>query len=416
MEIKYMDPLLLNPYKNNPRHNDQAVQAVAESIKQFGFKVPITIDKDNVVVTGHTRLKAAIRLGLTEVPVIILDDLTPDQVKAFRLADNKVAEISEWDLEALAIELEAIDMDMSAFDFDITPVKVNQLQEDDYDPEPPKEPTSKRGYIYMLGRHRLMVGDATEPDEVEALMDGKLADLLLTDPPYNVDYEGTAGKIINDNMEDSQFQNFLTDAFAIASNHLKQGGAFYIWHADSERFNFEAACRRAGFEIRQTIIWNKSALVLGRQDYQWKHEPCLYGWKAGAGHYFIDDRSFTTVYQEELDIHKLKKDEAIDLLEKIFSKVNATIIDEDRPRKSEYHPTMKPIRLIGRQINNSTKPREIVLDPFGGSGSTLIAAEQLNRSCYMMELDPRYADVIIKRYEDLTGDKVRIIKKGGTEK
>jgi len=308
-------------------------------------------------------------------------------------------------------------MDMAIFNFEIAPVQVELLDEDDYDPTPPKKPVSIYGEIYQLGRHRLMVGDATIQKDLEDLMNGNLADLVLTDPPYNVNYQGTAGSIINDNMGESQFLEFLTDSFANLDRHMKQGAAFYIWHADSERYNFQAACHRVGWTVRQTLIWNKSSLVMGRQDYHWKHEPCLYGWKSGAAHYFIDDRTFTTVYSDpEIDFNKLKKQEAIDMLIRIFSEIHTSVIDEDKPSKSEYHPTMKPIRLIGRQINNSTKPGDIILDTFGGSGSTLITAEKLNRTCYMMELDPQYADVIIKRYEELTGDKAIRIKEGGTKK
>ncbi len=333
------------------------------------------------MVTGHTRLLAAIELGLEEVPVIILDDLTEDQIKAFRLADNKVAELAEWDMEKLALELEEIQMDMSQFDFEIAPIKVESLEDDDFDPTPPKVPESCKGDIYQLGRHRLMVGDATKEKDMAALMDGTLADMLLTDPPYNVNYQGTAGNIINDNMGDAQFQELLIASFKAADQNMKQGAAFYIWHSDSERLNFQAACHNVNWTVRQVIIWNKSQLVLGRQDYQWKHEPCLYGWKSGAGHYFIDDRTFTTVHTDpQIEISKLKKQEAIELLEKIFEELQTTIIDEDKPSKSDLHPTMKPIKLIGRQINNSTRPDEIILDPFGGSGSTLIAAEQLNRT------------------------------------
>lgn len=378
MEVKYMNVTELNPYQNNPRKNDKAVKPVMASIKEFGFKVPITVDKNMVIVTGHTRLKAAIKLGMEKVPVIVLDDLNEDQVKAFRLADNKTSEFAEWDFEALAIELEEINMDMSEFEFEI-PGMGASIQDDDFDIELPKVPKAKYGDIYKLGRHRLMCGDATDLKQVEELMGQVVADVFITDPPYNVDYEGTAGKIINDKQEDSQFQTFLTDAFSAANFILKPGGTFYIWHADSEGYNFRSACKNVGWQIRQCLIWKKNSLVLGRQDYQWIHEPCLYGWKAGASHYFIDDRSITTV------------------------------MDEDRPSRSEDHPTMKPVKLIGRLISNSSKKNDTVVDTFAGSGTTLIAAEQLNRTAYLMELDPKYVDVIIERYEAFTGNKAEKI-------
>lgn len=431
MRVEMKGVLELIPYVNNPRKNDKAVDKVAESIKQFGFKVPIIVDKNMTIVTGHTRLKAAIKLGLEEVPVIVADDLTPDQVKAFRLADNKVAEYAEWDFEALALELKDIEIDMGVFDFE-TPVNAEDLTEDDFEPELPKTPKAKLGDIYKLGRHRLMCGDSTRVEDVEALMDMDLADMICTDPPYNVNY-GAKGelyekkggydtgfkdrKILNDHMEDSQFLAFLTDSFTAGNTVLKPGGAFYIWHSESESYNFRQACLNVGWQVRQCLIWNKNALVLGRQDYQWKHEPCLYGWKDGAAHYFIDDRSYTTVLEnQEIDINKLKLAEAKELLRELLGpKVPATVIDENKPTRSAEHPTMKPVKLIGRLINNSTRPGEIVLDLFGGSGSTLIAAEQLNRRCFIMELDPKYVDVIIDRYEALTGDKAEKINREGDD-
>jgi len=415
MKVILMDPIKLNPYQNNPRKNEEAVYKVAESIQQFGFRVPITIDKNNIVVTGHTRLKAALKLDLKEVPVIILEDMTEDQVKAFRLADNKTAEYAKWDLEALALELEEIQMDMSAFEFDVATVKAEKLEEDDFDIVPPKVPQTKYGEIYQLGKHKLMCGDSTIQEDIEALMDGEKADLLVTDPPYNVDYKGTAGKIINDNMESSAFQEFLAALFIAADSVLKPGGAFYIWHADSERFNFLVACNRAGWEIRQALIWYKSSLVLGRQDFQWIHEPCLYGWKSGAAHYFIDDRTFTTVFRDEpLNIDKMKVKELREVLRKLHAELRTTVMEEDKPLRNKDHPTTKPIKLLGRQIAVSSRLNELVLDICGGSGSTLITAHQLDRRCNMMELDPKYCDVIIKRYEELTGEKAVRIREGET--
>lgn len=425
MQIKYVKPMDLNPYKNNPRKNEKAVEPVMASIREFGFNIPITVDKDMVVITGHTRLKAAIRLGLEEVPVIILEDLNADQVKAFRLADNKTSEFAEWDFEALAIELKDIQMDLSEFDFEMAEAEA-EIIEDDYEIKLPEEPKAKYGDIYKLGRHRLMCGDATKAEDLEKLMDMDLADCYLTDPPYNVNYGAkgelyetkggygtgfTDRKILNDHMEDSQFLAFLTDAFSAANSVLKQGGAFYIWHADSESYNFRRACKNAGWQVRQCLIWNKNALVLGRQDYQWKHEPCLYGWKDGAGHYFINDRSFTTVVEDGININKLKLSEAKELIKQLLDpKVPSTVINENKPVRSPEHPTMKPIKLIARIMKNSTRPGEIILDTFAGSGTTLMAAEQLNRKGYIMELDPKYVDVIIKRYEEFTGDTAEKIR------
>lgn len=382
MQIKEIEISSLIEYDNNPRNNDGAVDAVAESIKQFGFKVPIVIDRDNVIVAGHTRLKAARKIGLEKVPCIVADDLTPEQIKAYRLADNKTAELAEWDFSALEIELAELenDFDMSAFGFDISDFEdIHEITEDEVpEVDEENEPICKTGDIWNLGKHRLMCGDSTNVSDVEKLMNGDKADLLLTDPPYNVAYEGGTKeklKIENDDMSDEEFQEFLISAFENSNIVMKDGASFYIWHSDSEGFNFRSACKNTGWKIRQCLIWVKNSIVLGRQDYQWKHEPCLYGWKDGAAHYFVDDRTQSTVWE--------------------FNK----------PFRNIEHPTMKPVDLIARAINNSSRSDNIVLDIFGGSGTTLIACEQLNRKCYMMELDPKYCDVIIKRWETLTGEK-----------
>lgn len=377
----------LIPYENNPRINDNAVDAVANSIKEFGFKVPIVVDKNNVIVAGHTRLKAAQKLGLEEVPVIVADDLTEEQIKAFRLADNKVSELADWDFAKLEEELKNIAMDMSQFNFDLKELskefdKNKEVTEDDFDVETEiekiEEPTSKRGDVFQLDNHYLMCGDSTSKEDVERLMNGNKADLVVTDPPYNVAYEGSTKDkltIMNDKMSPEQFKEFLTEAFKRLYEILNEGGAFYIWLASREQVNFETALNEAGLTVRQQLIWNKNSMTLGRQDYQWKHEPCLYGWKDGASHNWYNDRSQTT------------------------------IMDFNKPNRNGEHPTMKPIELIGYQISNSSKDGDIVADLFGGSGSTLIACEQLKRRCYTMELDPKYCDVIIKRWETLTGNK-----------
>lgn len=382
MEIKNIKLDKLIPYKKNPRINDKAVKYVAESIKEFGFKVPIVIDKNNVIVAGHTRYKASIELGLTEVPCIVADDLTEEQVKAFRLADNKVGEIAEWDFNLLAEELQGIDdLDMEAFGFEM-PKNDEKVEEDEYEVELPKEPKSKLEQVYKLGRHRLMCGDSTKVEDVSKLMDGAKADMLLTDPPYNVAYEGGTKdklKLKNDNMSDEKFRQFLTEAFSRANEVMKEGAVFYIWHADSEGYNFRGACFNIGWKVRQCLIWNKNSMVLGRQDYQWKHEPCLYGWKEGASHLWATDRKQTTV------------------------------LDFDRPNRNAEHPTMKPVKLFDYLIKNNTKSEDIVLDLFGGSGTTIIACEQNKRTGYVMELDPKYVDVIIDRWETLTGKKAELI-------
>lgn len=427
MNIEYKKLNEIRPYENNPRINDEAVEYVANSIKEFGFKVPIVIDKNGVIVAGHTRYKASIELGLKEVPCIVADDLSDEQIKAFRLADNKVSEKAQWDYEALEREMQDIlNIDMSLFDFeDLDTDNVELMFNDeeiveDEAPETPEEPISQLGEIYQLGNHRLMCGDSTNPEDVNKLMDGQLADMVVTDPPYNVaigieDIEEakirkrrTDGlSIKNDKMDNNDFYMFLNNVFRNLHNALKAGGAFYVWYASREVINFQSALENNDLLVKQELIWNKNAMVMGRQDYQWKHEPCLYGWKEGAGHYFIDDRTQTTVFEDKgIDYKKMKKEELVKLLDDIFSdKVSTTIINENKPSASDLHPTMKPVKLFARQILNSSRPNEKVLDLFGGSGTTIIACEQTKRKAYVMEYDPHYADVIIKRWENFTGEK-----------
>ena len=381
MNIQMINLNQIKPYKNNPRKNANAVDAVMNSIKEFGFKQPIVIDKNYEIVAGHTRVLAAKKLNLTEIPCIIADDLTEQQIKAFRLADNKTHELAEWDFDLLDIELDDIaDLNMGDFGFDISvDFEHQEFKDDDFDVEAaiPDEPITKLGDIWQLGNHRLMCGDGTNADDIDKLMDGHNAQLIVTDPPYNVDYEGKTQqklKINSDRQTDAAFREFLLAAFKNIYRVSKAGAAVYIFHADSKGLDFRHAFKEAGFDTKQCLIWLKNTFVLGHQDYHWKHEPILYGWKDGSSHYFIDHRTQTTV------------------------------IEHNRPTKNSEHPTMKPVSLIEQLIHNSSKVGWAVLDIFGGSGSTLIACEQLKRSCYMMELDPRYCDVIVKRWEMFTGN------------
>lgn len=409
----------LKPYENNPRLNEDAVDLVAASIDEFGFKQPIVVDKDLIIIAGHTRWKAAQKLGLETVPCIQADDLTPAQVKAYQLADNKVAEAAQWDLDALQFELEEldnVDFDMEPFGFETETFDEQIAEDDNFEAELPTTPMTRSGQLWLLGKHRLMVGDSTKRQDVEKLCSDATVDMIVTDPPYNIDYTGgtkDAMKIENDNWGDDEgFIEFLKAAFENMRDQLKAGGSFYIWYASTQSKNFLEAAERAGLNIRQTLIWNKNTFSLGRQDYQWKHEPCLYGWKDGAAHYFVNTRNLVTVLEdtENLDIDHMKKDELKDLLKSILGGCkDTTILDEKKPTKSDLHPTMKPIPLIARQIKNSSRTGENVLDLFGGSGSTLMACEQLGRRCFMMEYDPHYADVIIKRWEDYTGEQAELI-------
>lgn len=414
----------LKEYDNNPRENDHAVEAVANSIKEFGFKVPIIVDSNNVIIAGHTRLKAAISLGLTEVPCIVASDLTPEQVKAFRLADNKVGEIATWDLEKLKLELENIGgLDMSLFGFDMEP-DIDEVFEDDFDPNDhvPEIPYTEYGDLYLLGEHRLLCGDSTKAEDIKKLVDDKVIDLVLTDPPYNVDV-GAKGdtneqfdnrRIKNDNMSSEDFLSFLVKAFKNMRDVLKEGGSFYVCHGSSSLVEFDKALQVNNLKPRQQLIWNKNTLVLGRQDYQWRHECIYYGWKEGKAHYFIDNRTLTTVIDApSLDFKAMKKDELIQRLEDIYSLKNS-VLNHDKPAKNDLHPTMKPISLLADLLKNSSHPGQNVLDPFGGSGSTLVACDELRRVAFLNELDETYVDVIVKRYINLKGsiDNCYVVRNG----
>lgn len=410
LKLEYVDIDSIKPYKNNAKiHTPEQIKQIKKSIEQFGMDDPIGIWKDEIV-EGHGRLIACKELGYTEVPIIRLDHLTDEERKAYTLAHNKLTMNSDFDLDILNNELDDIlNIDMSdfGFDLDLEDEEEKEIIEDEV-PEVPEEPKAKLGDIYQLGNHRLMCGDSTKEEDVAKLMNGELADLVVTDPPYNVAIENSQGMTIkNDNMGNDEFLDFLTKAFNCLNIYLKNGGAFYVWFASREHINFEMALNNNGLYVRQELIWNKNSLILGRQDYQWKHEPCLYGWKDGDSHYFIDDRKQTTVIEDKKpDIKKMKKEEMQKLLEEIYSdKISTTIINEDKPSVNDLHPTMKPIKLIARQVKNSSKVKEKVLDLFGGSGSTIITCEQLDRTCYIMEFDPKYVDVIIERWENFTGEK-----------
>lgn len=379
-EIQYMDPRSLTPYSKNPRKNESAIPMVAKSIHDFGFRSPIIVDENLVVINGHTRLAAALSLNLEEVPVIVAKDLTPSQVKAFRLADNKVAEYSEWDEDLLQEELNDLEDIFSMADYGFLDNEEledeKEAAEDNYEPDVPAEPKAHLGDIYQLGNNRLMCGSSTDPADMQKLLNGAVMDLVVTDPPYNVNYGAN------------------TDA------QEKYG--------KSKR----KALEDAGGQTKQTLIWVKNSMVLGRQDYQWQHEPCLYGWKPGAGHYFTPERTHTTVIDDKIEPEKMTKAELVTWAQSVLANMpETTIVRENKPKANDLHPTMKPVKLIGRLVMNSSMKGENVLDCFGGSGSTLIACEQLMRPCYMMELDPRYVDVIIDRWEKLTGGKAELVSR-----
>ena len=406
LKIEYVDINSIKPYENNAKlHPEEQIEQIKKSIEMFGMDDPIGIWKDEIV-EGHGRLIACKELGMTEVPIIRLDHLTDEERKAYTLAHNKLTMNSDFDIDILNEELANFDtIDMSEFGFDMEIIPEEEEIVEDEVPDIPEEAKSKPGEIYQLGNHRLMCGDSTNEDDVRTLMNDQIADLLFTDPPYNVNVSNSDGMTIkNDNMDNESFKNFLHKAFKCANNSLKPGGAFYVWYADSEDINFRTACVDNDLLIKQCIIWVKNGINLGRQDYKWKHEPCLYGWKEGAGHYFIEEYNHPTVIEDEIDINKLKKEEMKKLLEEILAEqVPTTVVHENKPVKNDLHPTMKPLRMCAGMIRNSSRQNEIVLDLFGGSGSTLITCEQLHRTCYMMEYDPKYVDVIIERWENFTG-------------
>lgn len=381
----------------------------------------------NIIIGGNMRYQALKDLGYTTAIVKILPaDFTPEKLRAIVIKDN--SGFGEWDWDALADEWEAAQLIDWGLDVpDLGNVKADEeAEEDDYNPsnDLEKPAKSREGDIYALGRHRLICGDSTDPQIIDILCGSTVVDLYLTDPPYNVDYASKnkalnaaekgnriQKEIANDRMADGQFREFLNKALNAADRHLKPGGVFYIWHASTKGFNFISAVRDTGWEFKQVLIWNKNNMVLGRQDYQWKHEPCLYGWKPGAGHYFIDSRSQLTVYANEageFEPEKMTKAELVDLVKKI-GQLPTDLIDEDKPLRSADHPTMKPLKLMGRCVKNSTRPGEVVLDSFGGSGSTLMACEQLDRVCFTVELDPHYVDVIIKRWEEYTQEEAQYL-------
>lgn len=396
MNIQKINIEKLKAAEYNPRKDlkpeDEEYQKIKKSILEFGYVAPIIVNSDMTVIGGHQRLKVLKELGYTEIECNIVD-LDKAKEKALNIALNKIS--GEWDnakLEELLAELknEDIDMDITGFSFDEVDNILKDItgsKEDDFDIDQAlseiDEPVTKPGDIWILGKNRLMCGDSTVKENVDKLMNDKLADFILTDPPYNVDYEGKtvdALKIENDNMSETEFYNFLLDAFRNMFEKIKYGGSIYVFHADTEGLSFRNAFKSVGFKLAQCLVWVKNTFVMGRQDYQWRHEPILYGWKEGAGHYFIDDRK------------------------------QSTVLEFDKPTRNAEHPTMKPIDLLVYLIKNSSKENDLILDLFGGSGSTLIAAEQVKRCCYTMELDPKYCDVIVKRWELLTGEKAILEK------
>lgn len=394
-EMQLVPITKLVPYVNNARtHSPEQINKLRSSLREFGFINPVIIDRDFGVIAGHGRILAAKEEGIAEVPCVFADHLTEAQKKAYILADNRMAMDAGWDEELLRVEIEALQAE--AFDLSLTGFDEKELsdlfkddadvQEDDFDvaAELEKPTFSKSGDVWTLGRHRLLCGDSTKAETFAILMNGRKANLVVTDPPYNVNYEGTAGKIKNDNLADEKFYQFLFDAFSNIEKVMADDASIYVFHADTEGLNFRKAFSDAGFYLSGCCIWKKPSLVLGRSPYQWQHEPCLYGWKKSGKHQWYADRKQTTIWEFE------------------------------KTKKNTDHPTMKPIPLLAYPIQNSSMSNTLILDPFGGSGSTLIACEQTDRDCYTIELDEKYCDVIVKRYIEQVGsaDSVSVERDG----
>lgn len=441
MKVEELPVEDLVPYANNARtHPSWQIAQIAASIGEFGFTNPILLGADGVIIAGHGRLLAAKKLGLSRVPVIRLDHLTPQQQRALVIADNKIAENAGWDEALLRRELEALQDE--AFDLDLLGFSDEELGElldfasdDDSLPAAPGEPdhvpeaqpfyVTSPGDVWILGQHRVMCGDATSLEQIGALCADAEVDCCWTDPPYNVDYEGAAGKIQNDNMEAGAFRRFLVDAFSAAWSVMRAGAPVYVAHADTEGLAFRRAFADAGFKLSGCIVWVKPSLVLGRSDYQWRHEPILYGWKTGAAHPWFGGRANTTVVEHKGEAVRVMPDGTIQIdvggqvvvvegENMTMRSLDTSVIRFDKPARNTEHPTMKPVDLIRSMLDNSADEGAVVLDPFGGSGSTLIACEMSRRQARLMELDPRFVDVIVRRWQEFTGREATLEGDGRT--
>jgi DNA modification methylase len=415
MQIETIAVDRLIPYARNSRtHSDAQVAQIAASLREYGFTNPVLIDKDGGIIAGHGRTLAALQIGLTEVPCIRLPHLSDAQKRAYIIADNKLALNAGWDESMLALELRELkeigyNVGLTGFDDKEIDALLASLDEEPGLTDPENCPETQTavitqpGDVWQMGNHRLMCGDSTSSDDVATLMHGRFADLVWTDPPYNVAVQGKAGSIMNDSMSGTDFRAFMADVYARYNEAMRPGAVIYVAHAETERVSFTEQLVAAGLKLSQTLIWVKQSATLSRNDFNWRHEPILYGWKEGAAHYFCGDFTRTTVIEDDIDYHAMKKPDLIALLKATQAQKPDTTLYCDRPTKSELHPTMKPVALVQKMIEWSSHPGNLVLDLFGGSGTTLIASTMTARQCYMMELDPKYADVIVRRWQQFTG-------------
>ncbi|MFN4201866.1 MAG: site-specific DNA-methyltransferase [Tabrizicola sp.] len=441
LQVEYRDTGALVPFVRNPRvHPDWQIAQIAASITKFGFVNPILVGADGVLIAGHGRLLAAQRLGLPQVPVIVLGHLSDAERRALVVADNRIAENAAWDEELLRSILgelrdDGFDLDVVGFsetelaellgDVEADEAEAVALSDEDFVPEPPPEPVTRSGDLWILGEHRVLCGDATRGADLQRLTDGRFCDAMWTDPPYNVAYEGKAGKIANDDMSATDFARFLVSAFSAAAQVLAPGAAVYVAHADTEGLAFRRAFRDAGFKLSGCLVWVKPSLVLGRSDYQWRHEPILYGWKPGAAHRWFGARTRTTVFHQTGAPVRVMPDGTVQVdvggqvlvisgRELTVEAHDGSVIRAEKPARNAEHPTMKPVGLILEMLENSTRRGDVVLDPFGGSGSTLIACHRSGRSARLTELEPRYADVIVERWQTFTGQRAVLDGDGRT--
>jgi DNA modification methylase len=424
--VEMVDPAVLVPYSGNSRvHEASQVAQIAASIEEFGFTVPVLADEENVLVAGHGRVLAALELGLPAVPVIRLKGLSEAQKRAYVIADNRLTELGGWNEEILAQEVLALQE--AGFDTDLLGFSASEVRdilsalaaedgesEADAVPGLPLKAFTRRGDVWLLGRHRVMCGDSTLAEDVAALASGEVVDCVWTDPPYNVDYRGKTRPILNDAMSDPRFYSFLVAAFEAMAAVMRPGAPIYVAHADTEGLNFRAAFAAAGFKLSGSLVWVKDALVLGRSDYQWRHEPILYGWKPGGRHSWFGGRKKTTVADfgepftqvDEETWQIALADMTLTVRgDAVLEAAQESVIRLARPKRSAEHPTMKPVALIEGMLRNSARRDSVVLDCFGGSGSTLIAAERLHMQARLMELDPRYCDVSVRRWQEYSGRK-----------
>lgn len=424
MNILEIDIKDIKISENNPRiATEKQIEIYKNLIEKYGFLIPVIIDSNNYIVRDDGRFLAAKELGIEKIKAVRIENLTDEDLQVIRLSEIQAADEGQWDYEKLYKELEKLGDKAFITGIDMEFVKENipEFMETVENVEEIEVPAIEEETISLLGdlyifnnKHRLYVGDSTKLEDVRVLMNDNRADLLVTDPPYNVAYESEDGKkIINDNMKKEDFAEFLLGFYKNAYEFLKEGASFYIFYADNEAIAFRGKLEEVGLKLSQCLIWVKNGFVLSRQDYHHRHEPCLYGWKPGAAHYFVEDRTQDTVMEEPMIFNKMKKQELIDYILKVEKELeeHSTIIRENKPLKNDIHPTMKPLKLIAKLIINSSRKDDIIMDLFGGSGSTLMAAEQINRTAYLMELDTKYADAIVRRYMSLNKD-IKLIRDG----